>query len=379
MPFAAAPSSKAVTSFLGVRNTSPPRSIPDNALQVASDVDLDDAGILTRRRGHQQALAASGIPIGYSTQDRVAYVISDGWLNRVSADLTLAPLVLSSATAFTDKDGILFTNDGLRVKADAVTDLTFPTDMSQSAPALIATVGDWPAGQYTATYCYRADATGLEGPTSSPASITITDGQRVVAIPATPPAGYTAVVYMTSVDGDVFYDTTGQNLNPLQLAADSFPTGGTSLAVFESSLYVALPQSDGSTLVVWSYPFHPHLYSFAKNYIVVPGAVTAMHGLDEGLLITTNRDISLYDGSSLRILAPYGTPKGRPIAVSDHNTVYIHSNRGVCEALPFVNYTEKKALFAPGAFCETAVVEHDGIKQFITITDGTGVPFNTRA
>ena len=378
MPFAPAPSSKAVTSFLGVRNTSPPRSIPDNALQVASDVDLDDVGIISRRHGFQQAASSSTITTGYSTLDRVSYVVDNGVLCRVSPSLELIPITASTATAFADKDGILFTNDGLRVKDDRAIDLNFPVGMGQSAPTLIATVGDWPAGRYTAVYCYRSDTTGLEGPTSAPSSITITEGQRVSVAPPIVPTGYTAIVYITATDGTVFYDSDGLSLNPLQIAADPFPVDGTSLAVFDSSLFVSLPQANGSTLVAWSFPFHPHLFSLSKNYIVVPGEVTGMYGLEAGVVITTNRDVLLFDGTAVRALAPYGTPKGRPITPSATGTVFIYTNRGVCEAMPFVNHTEQKALFAPGESCSTTITEHDGVQQFITLTDGTGAPFNTR-
>ena len=43
-----------INTFAGIHNTVPPRSIPDNALTSASNVDVDDAGVLLKRNGYAQ-------------------------------------------------------------------------------------------------------------------------------------------------------------------------------------------------------------------------------------------------------------------------------------------------------------------------------------
>ena len=365
-----------VNSFLGIRNTSPVRSIPDNALSAATDVDIDDAGILTRRNGCNKVATYTNVTSAYSTRDKTAYVVANGILNRVGADFSLFPLVASTATAFTDFGKVLFTNDGFRIQDNKVVDLTFPEPPSLS-PTLVVTSGNWPAGQYSVTYCYRDNDDGLEGPSSPITTVTLTDNQMILVNPVPSYAGYTPVVYMTDAGGSVFYDTNGVQLREAQILANQMPIGAPAIAFHNSSLWVASPQPNGSTVIYHSTPFFYHLFDYVQNYIIVPGEVRAMQSVAEGLVIGTDSNIYLY-ADALTPLANYGVPKGRAFIRTPDDKVKIFSHRGVCEAMPFVNFTETKALFAPGVQCSTALVDQNGIQKFVALSDGSGLPYNTR-
>ena len=365
-----------IDNFLGIRNTSPVRSIPDNALSAATDVDLDDVGILTQRNGYNRVVTLTNVTSSYTTRDKAAYVVANGTLSRVLPDLTLIPIVASTATAFADFGKVLFTNDGYKVQDDKAVDLT-PPGYGSSAPSIVVASGTWPAGQYSVTYCYRDNATGLEGASSPLTTVTLVDDQMILVDPVPAFAGYTPVVYMTDAGGSVFYDSDGVQLRDVQILANPMPLGAPAMAIHDSSLWVASPQPNGSTVITYSAPFFFHLFDVVKNYIIVPGEVRAMQSLAEGLLIGTDAAIYLY-AEKLIPLANYGVPKGRSFIRTPDDKAKIFTHRGVCEAMPFANLTETKALFAPGVQCSTALVDQNGIQKFVALSDGSGVPYNTR-
>jgi hypothetical protein len=196
----------------------------------------------------------------------------------------------------------------------------------------------------------------------------------------TPPpiiAGYTAVFYMTAAGGSVFYDPTGIQLNDVQILANPFVVGSPAIAYHASSVWIARPMPNGSTVIIYSAPFYHHLFDAVQNYIVVPGEVRAMASTGEALIIGT--DVAIYSFTDkLTPLAHYGVPPGRPFVVTPDGMIKIFTYRGCCEALPFANLTETKALFAPGVQCSTALVNQGGIQKFVTLSDGSGTPYNTR-
>lgn len=363
-----------IRSFLGIRNTSPIRSIPNNALSDAINIDIDDAGVLSQRNGYALAKSLSNVTSAYTTQDKVTYVVAAGTLHRILPDLSAVPLSPTTASAFTDQGKVLFTNDGLKVQDDAVTDLKVP--VPNTPLSFVVGSGNWVAGQYSFTYCYK-NASGLEGATAPAATITIPENSAIQLTPPLAIAGYTVVYYMTEAGGTVYYDQNGVRLQDVQILANPFIIGCAAIAYHESSLWLAQAMANGSTVIFYSNAFFPHLYDVVTNYIIVPGEVRAMMSLDDGLLIGTDAAIYLYT-EKLNLLANYGVPSGRAFVKTPDGKVRIFSNRGVCEAMPFENQTEKKALFAPGVQCSTALVDQNGIQKFVALSDGSGVPYNTK-
>lgn len=364
-----------INQFVGIRNTSPIRSISNNALVDAIDVDIDDEGILTRRHGYPVRTHIPGITSAYATFDQICYIVKDGMLCGLDDSLTPAPLYPSEASEFCDFGKVLFTNDGLKVHEGKVFDLKVP--VPSSPPSLSVASGDYVAGEYNVVYCYRSLTTGLEGGSSPTASITIPENSRAVIDQALPIPGYEASYYMTEAGGSVYYAPDGSQLNPVQVVSDPFPELVDKVAYFEASLYVSVPLSNGSTQVLFSVPFYHHLFDYTRNYFIVQGEIRAMMPAQDSLIIGTDSAIYAYSGTLTR-LTDYGIPRGRAFTKAPDGSVIMFTNRGVCVAMPFNNLTEARALFAHGGNCSTALVLQDGIVKFVALSDGSGMPYNHR-
>ena len=190
-----------INQFVGLHNKENARSIPDNALASAVDIDLSDAGVITQRAGYALTKSISNVTTAYTTQAGITYLVAGGTLYRVDAGLNLLPLCASTATAFCDSGEVLFTSDALKIQNDTVTYLNIPA--SDSPPQLTAAPGLWPAGAYSAVFTYR-NAAGMEGPTSPLATLTLAANQCVVVAPPPVIAGHTAIVYMTTLTAPCF-------------------------------------------------------------------------------------------------------------------------------------------------------------------------------
>jgi hypothetical protein len=369
-----------IRSFLGIHNTSPIRSIPNNALSSATDVDIDDSGILTQRNGYALSNSIANVTSAYSTKDQTGYLVASGTLYRVLEDATLVPLVASKATQFTDFQKVLFTNDGYKIDGDSVTHLGIPAPSTAAfltQPEVSSEPGFWPAGIYNVTYTFRSKA-GLEGGSAPISTITLPENSEVVVAPIVAPVGYTVNVYMTDAGGSVYYDSKGIQLNPVQELSAPFPEEADLVAYFHGSLYCTIPLPSGSTLVRYSIPYYFHLFDYVKDYFIVHGEVRGFMAAQDALLIGTDSAVYAYTDAGLTTLADYGVVKGRPFTKMPDESVYMHTKRGVCRGLPFENLTETKALFPIGVQCSTALVQQDGINKFVALSDGSGKPHNTR-
>jgi hypothetical protein len=360
-----------VNSFLGIRNTESSRSIPENALSDAVNVDISDAGVITQKNGFTSSLDIA-TTTAYSTLDNTGYVVSSGVLYQVLNDLTVINIAPCMATEFSDYGKVLYTQDGLKVESGIATTIKIP--VPEYAPSMRVIDGTMPAGTYSAVQCFRA-ASRLEGGSSEHSSIELTSEGGIAIDPIDVPAGYTVNVYLTDANGSVYYDSNGIQINQYQLLAESFPDDIDKICYHNSRLYLSKALPDGNTVVWFSHPFMPHLYDMESNYFIVQGEVRAMMSEVSALIIATDSAIYAY-ADGLNKLADYGVPTGRSIVRKQGGNVVIWTNRGVCQALPFQNLTETKSSFAPGIQCSTAIVEQDGIVKFVALSSGDGTPYS---
>jgi len=362
-----------VNSWLAIRNTESIRAIPDNALSDAVDVDISDAGVITKRQGSTLALTLANITSAYSTLDKVGYIVAGGILYHVIEDMTTIALGACVATEFADYGKVLWGNDGIKVESGIASTVKIP--VPDFAPEMSVISGTMPAGTYSAVQCF-VGLTGIEGGSSPHSTIELLVEGGITIAPIAMPEGYTVNVYMTDANGTVYYDSNGSQINPLQLLAETFPENIDQIAYYETKLFLSQAQVDGTSVVWFSQPFHPHLYAMNRDYLIIQGEVRAMMPAQGGLIIATDSAIYAYAEDALTKLADYGVPAGRSIARLSDGNVLIWSNRGVCSALPFANITQTKASFPPGLHCTTALVEQYGIQKFIAVTPGDGVAYN---
>ena len=329
---------------------------------------------MTKRNGYVLSKTLTNVTSAYSTPDQTGYAVANGILYRILPDLTVRALAESMATEFTTFGNATFTHDGLRIEHDSVTDLKI------SAPEhplkLTVIDGTLPAGVYSATYCYRS-VTGMEGGSAPIATLELMTAGSIAIAPVTPPAGYTAVIYVTDANGTVYYDNDGIALNPLQILAKSFPEDCEKIAYHQGKLWLSKALANGSSIIWFSKPFHYHLYD-PQEYMIISGRVLDMASTEQGLVIGTDAAIYAYSENALQKLADYGVVKGRPFTKLPDGSLLMFTLRGVCAALPFKNLSEKKVQFAPGVQCSTAIVQQNGLDKFVALSDGTGVAFNSR-
>jgi hypothetical protein len=181
-----------VNSWAGLHNKENPRSIPDNALASAVDIDLSDSGVISRRPGYALTKAVSNITSAYTTFEGDSYLVAGGYLYRVLSDLSLANLGACTASSFADDKNTLYTQDGYKVIGSTVTDLQF--EYPNFPPALTATTGSLPAGWYSATYTF-VSPTGLESGSAPVAGIELTNPGGIAIMTDAPPVGHTATRY----------------------------------------------------------------------------------------------------------------------------------------------------------------------------------------
>jgi hypothetical protein len=363
-----------IQQFLGEHNVDPRYDIPDSALSYAADVDLTNSGAIDRRRGYTKVTTAN-VQSAFSTKAQVGYVVADGMLFQVNPDTSMDMIGASTATEFCDEGKYVFTNDGLRILGRTAIDLKIP--VGETPASLSYTAGTWEPGLYSVTYCYRS-IEGLEGGSAPVATIELPSDSMLVVDPITAPVGYEVVLYYTAVDGSVFYDNNGVQLNPVQVLAASFPDGADKVAFYESQLFVSIPMSTGNTVVRFSNAFQHHLFDYVQDYFIVPGEVRAMLATNGALIIGTDSAIYAYTSDGLLPLAEYGVVRGRAFSRGPNDEVYMHTTRGVGRALPFENLTEKKALFPIGEQCSTAIVQQNGSTRFVALSDGSGAAYNIR-
>lgn len=363
-----------VTTFVGIDNVDAIWDVADNALTDAVNVNLTNAGSILRRHGYAKAKDLA-VTTAFSTKYLSAYVVSGGVLYRVEPELSLTALSPSTASHFCDAGKYLYTNDGLRVSETSVLKLTVPSP--DFALTLRQASGDWPGGTYSATYTFTDLTTGLEGGSAPIASLTIPDNAAVSFEPVVPPAGHSVTYYMTEVDGGVYYAPNGVKMDPVRELSAPFPAGTTHVAFFEGRVYAALPMSNGQTLLRFSTAFYNHLFDYVRDYVIIPGELRDMMVAPQGIVIATDSAIYLLT-DQLTTLADYGVPRGRSLVRAPDDSVYIHSKRGVCHAMPFENLTERKALFPVGEQVSATLVQRDGISAVVTLSDGSGQAYNIR-
>lgn len=377
-----------ITSWLGIHNTNPARSIPDNALADAVDVFLDDVGALLRRQG---CALAKSLPISsaYETADNAAYLVSDGVLYAIEPELFLTAIAPCQATEFCDVGRYLFTNDGLQVFQGDVVDLRLPAPI---APQVSITPGNLPAGKYS-ILTTQVDGNGRMSGTSPIMSVVLTSPAGISVIPNVLD-GCTGKVWMTDafpvendakVGGEVFYEYTGGTghsegaiLPDVFIGADSFQTTFSpwrQIEWFDSRLYVSAFFQD-HTVIWYSQRHHYHLYDLSSGFFVVPGRVLAIKATRSAMAVVTTSEIYAYDGQNLTKLADYGCPAGRSITkIPDQDALLIHSKRGVCSFPAFQNLTDKMVSLPAGQHCSSHIIHLDGVRQFIALHDES-VNFN---
>lgn len=378
----------AVKAWQGLNNVADPLRLDLSWLAQADNVEVSSRQALQRASGYIKRASGSAITGAYATKDlQRLYLIDNGTLKQVLPDYTYRTLKtgLSAAPAyFTEVNGVVFYSNGTDygLIANEVKPWGIPVP---SAPFLTAGSGKLLGGTYQVC-CTYVDAEGLESGNGEVSLITVDDGAQI-GVTAPQRAGYTTNVYATMRDGTVFYllgsGSVSYNCDPNELEME-LPfwlmdgPRGTIPAFWGGSMYIAewFPAQDYS--VIWkSEPLDYHHFDYGSEGLMVPGEVRMLYGLNEALLIGTDRGIHAYNGEALATLATYGVVPGVHVSEWQGNA-FFWSLRGLVRALPLVNLTQGTVSVAPGLQAAGMVVERDGARRYLVALHKGGTAYNPR-
>lgn len=372
-----------IKQFLGIRNTARQRKQPVGALSMAQNVDIDDEGAVVTRNGYVKSMNGTSITAAYAPRHSdYGYVVDNGRLLKVTQNLSKIDLgaVSSERTVWAEAGDYVFLSTGKVVNNSELVDWRVdPPDALQCR----VTSGALAAGQYQLV----ATVITADGRESASSGLTVLDVPDGGAIQIDNAAGKN--IYVTEANGEVFYYAgTGLNyitstlllsipLDPALLLNNPLPDGIDQIAYYSGSVYYSLfDQVNNTSVVGWSKPFRWHVFDVSDDYILIPGQVRCMIATgqeqDKALIIATERQIFAFNGDSLAELAAYGVPNGVTASRSLSGLTLIWTDRGVCSVEPFQNLTWEKASLAAGNVDNTYHIFHDGIEQFVVLTDSQG-------
>lgn len=372
-----------IKQFLGLRNTARQRKQPVGALSLAQNIDIDDEGAIVTRNGYVKSVNGTSITAAYAPRHGdYGYVVDSGRLLKVTTELSTIDLgaVSSERTVWTEAGDYVFLSTGKVINDDTLLDWRVdPPDALQCR----TTTGSLAAGQYQLV----ATLTTADGRESASSGLTILDVSEGGAIQIDNAAGKN--IYVTEANGEVFYYAgTGLNyitstlllsipLDPALLLNNPLPDGIEQIAYYSGSVYYSLlDQVNNTSIVGWSKPFRWHVFDVSDDYILVPGQVRCMVATgqeqDKNLIIATERQVFAFNGDSLVELAAYGVPSGVTASRSLSGLTLLWTERGVCSLDPFQNLTWEKASLTTGSVDNTYHIAHDGIEQFVVLTDSQG-------
>ena len=380
-----------IDKFLGLRNKDQASRLPNGSLVTAENIDIDNTGGAVIRDGFALSFSMSVVTSAFSTQDeRRAFVIDAGELFLINQDFTRVSLGTGFTTDYVywlEVADYIFMSTGHIISKENILsqwEIPFPD------PPLISYVGgDLSTGVYQLVITY-VDEHGREGGASELITFNALDGEGFTFTPEY--NGYNVRAYVSDVNGKVMYlqgvyssggvTVTDVSLltypiDDAQLKAHPLPDGIPIIGFFESKVWASY-FDNGQSVIFFSKEFWWNLFDISNDYLVIPGKVNMLLGTKSGIIIGTDDEIYIYtNDESLVKVADYGVPAGKPYTVDDSETVFIHSNQGLCSLFPFTNLTEDKVSLPAGDACFVELIEQNGFKKVLVLTDGNGTADNT--
>ena len=397
--------------FTGVVNTRSRKDIGLKALYAGDNVYMSDTKKVTRRDGYTPYLTTGTVQSAYGCSDSL-YVVDNGVLQRVVSQTdkhTLTSGLVDKPYTWDTINGDAYFVNGVdagiargdtflpwRITPPALSGVTA---VSASALSTTFNIGET---YVAATFRICATYETADGRESAPSEIFVlaaaplTNLIRIVA-----PTGYVRInVYSTEADGTVFRLVASSNSAAATVSLTFNPArGGRELTTVNTQplpdevelvcfvkgfAYASQYFPDVDQSVIWrSKAFAYHLFDCSQDYIIVPGRASLMLWISKGeadwLLLGSTKGVwQVGDDDKLTNLANYGVVPGIAGDVDPEGTAWFWTQRGICTAPPFKNLTEEDVSMAPGARATAALLYRNGSKQFITVTQGGGVAFNSR-
>ncbi len=388
-----------IDKLQGIRNTLRPERTELGALELANNVDIDDTNTIERREGYAKVADFTNITAAYCANDQQRmYIVDNGDLKLVRPDFTTQVIksgLPSSRMYWQEDDDVIFysgkgeNGSGIIFGDNMWRPLGVPTPLP---PSVTAIPGTLPAGQYQVV-CTNLSPEKMESGSPTPIAIELLNNQAI-RIDHTPDPNHTANIYISSTNGKTLYRAMtnfsggvfifdgpltklAYKLEVEQINTYPMPDNCDRIEVHEGRLYAArfFPETDQSVLW-WSQPLWFHLFDVADDYVMFGDQIRGMASTDDGLVVVTEKSISVIKDGARNVLAWVGCPDGYPIVETLTREAYVFSERGVYKFPGFQNLTEGKVSVAPGSDCFVAYMMRKGREKLVVMTNNAGFPNN---
>lgn len=301
--------------FSGINNVQPSHRISDDALTVATNVDIGLSGDISRRDGYAELLDTCHKNLHQADGFMLATVDGGDLISMNAAGgsrVTLYPSLGTTRVWYCNlPDGrTTFSNGLICGITDGVTASAWGVPVPGSLGALTDIAGDLDPGDYQYQLTYVRLSDGLEGGPIYSGPLPIADGGVFLSgLPTL--AGHSINVYLTGANGDEAFlagNTTnslftyiGKNdalVLPCRTGNMSQAPAGTVAAFWRGRVLVSV----GSVLYA-SKANQWELFDFRRDFKQFTGDITLIQSVEGGVFVGTDKELSFLSGSEFDKLA----------------------------------------------------------------------------
>lgn len=294
----------------GLRNTVPSTRFGESDLLVGKNIDIDNAGTITRRTG--RVLKHAGNVRSLWSSNQITLFAQDTTLRMLHKDFTSIVLKTGispvNALSYAQADFTTFWTDGISIGAiEEGIAREAGIVPPQFQPTATADAGNLPAGTYQYALTFVRN-NGQESGTGVAESITLTTSGGInfsnIEVSSDPTVLHKRI-YMTSPDGEVlmlsaelYNSATSYTMQSktryshLDLATQflSPPPPGDLLGYYKGRLFVVVDR-----VVFYSKPFSYELFDL-RDYVILPDTATIFAPSEDGIFVTTKDDTFYLEG-----------------------------------------------------------------------------------
>lgn len=386
--------------FTGLANTLSAETLPEGALVAASNVDIDDAGHIRRRRGTTLIDPAKYHSL-FRADDGTVFCVKDGNLCRLDASWNttqIAAGIGSEKLHYVQVGETVYAKSSSQALRFGVTGSAETWGVPHVPVFSMArTDGILPAGSYQVAVTNVRDSDGLEGGISEQRDFTLsTPGGITVTCPTL--SGYTANVYLSTAKGETLYRAATGVVGTTNISAPQAtlgiqlrsagkypPTGRGPLAQSFGRVYIA----DGC--VLWATdPFQFEQVDMASGYKLFESRITFTASVTTGVFIGTTNGVFFMGGefstATLRNVSSQGAPEQVPQEIDlayvlkgeqQGVGVLFMTDGGICVGThngEVINLTNKQFEFPKASEVALMYRKQDGLNQFVGVSSHPGTP-----
>jgi hypothetical protein len=379
----------------GMNNRAKDHDLPPGTLRNAVNIDIDNQGNLSRRKGMEKVLGGISMHSGWSC-DAWSLVVAAGRLKIFNADHTLTDLMpVHGPVCYEELNGIVYFSDGMGAYKLLSDGTIVRWGVSPpAAPAVASTVGNLPSGRYLVAVTPIANDGSEHG--ASPL-VPIDLGDDAGLILTLPNAGDPQVaylrVYLSTANGKVLYAAKDVPVSAGSTTITDVPGEGVVLqtigvtamrpckriAEYRGRLYAV--DAEDPRFVWYTDPLAYDRLRPGKSFLPHAHPVDLLAADTNGIWVAEGERTLFYSGANPEQFTPqttldYGAVPGFPVKVKSGNSTMLiwYSTKGIVRVQNGIaNLQEDNVAVETGDSAAVLVREFDGLKQAIASVSGTEV------